>query len=499
MRSVHTAPATPALPLASFADLQTHLDSLGLFRMQPGLDRIAAVLERLRLKRPPFAVVQVAGTNGKGSTSTMLASLAQAHGLRVGLHTSPHFLSVRERIRVNGGMPGEATWLTLANRLLAAGGGCLSYFELVTVLAVMAFAEAKVHLAVMETGLGGSFDATTALEADLVVFTPFGLDHQAVLGPTLRDIARDKAGAIRQECPVVSAPQAPEAREEILRAARERQAPVLWLDSAWTGLTADLCLRLTGAHQKNNAALALAGWRRLRAFFGSAWGLEGETDGQGEGLPAPLTAREAAGLAAAHLPGRLQFVPPLAAAPPPPVNISAAPAGSGPKPPFMPSPLGWPALLLDGAHNTHAFAALGPALAGLEVKPGAVVFSCLEDKDPAELAPFLRALTNGPIFVPPVADNPRAMDPKALAVLIGPRAVPTPSLAEALRLAAAHMAERLPEAFAQSLPAPPRTKAPNSPAARGPCTHPPARPLLVCGSLYLLGQFYALRPDCLEA
>ena len=164
--------------------------------MRPGLDRMRAALDRLALRRPPCCVVQIVGTNGKGSTSTMLAALAQAHGLRVGLHTSPHFLSPRERVRLDGAMLPEERWLELANILMQRGGDDLSYFEFVTCLAVMAFAEADI--AVMETGLGGSYDATTALEADLVVFTPIDLDHQSVLGPFLKDIAADKAGATRE-------------------------------------------------------------------------------------------------------------------------------------------------------------------------------------------------------------------------------------------------------------------------------------------------------------
>ncbi|MDR1359397.1 MAG: bifunctional folylpolyglutamate synthase/dihydrofolate synthase, partial [Deltaproteobacteria bacterium] len=192
---------TGDLSFAGFPALEEYLGGLGLFRMTPGLARISAVLGRLGLIRPPYAVIQVVGTNGKGSASSMLASLARVHGLRAGLHTSPHFLSVRERIRINGAPAQEELWLHLAKRLMRSGGKELSYFEAVTALAAMAFAETGVQLAVMETGLGGSFDATTALAADLVLLTPFALDHQAVLGPTLKDIARDKAGAIRPRAP----------------------------------------------------------------------------------------------------------------------------------------------------------------------------------------------------------------------------------------------------------------------------------------------------------
>jgi dihydrofolate synthase/folylpolyglutamate synthase len=168
---------------------------------------------------------------------------------------------------------------------------------------------------------------------------------------------------------------------------------------------------------------------------------------------------------------RLQPVPALTAS-----EILALPEFH-PARTFLPSTLGWPPLLLDGAHNSHAFAALRGSLSQAGLVPASVIFACLEDKNPEEILPHLRALSPGPIFVPPIPDNPRAISPEILAGRIGPAAVPTASLEEALRRAAAHMAEGLPESFAGSRP---------------------DRPLLICGSLYLLGTFFALRPDCLE-
>ena len=456
----HTA-QTPFF--ADFAALSSYLDELGLFRMTPGLERITAMLERLGLHRPPFVVVQVVGTNGKGSTSTMLASLGRAHGLCVGLHTSPHFLTPRERVRVNDALLSENAWVDLANTLMQFGGKELSYFEFVTVLAVQAFAEAGADLAVMETGLGGSWDATTALAADIVVLTPFDLDHQAVLGPTLADIAADKAGAIRRGKPVTSAPQRPEAWAEITRAAQEKNAPLHEVAAGFplppTLGSEQFPMRLPGEHQFENARVALASWRQLlgsHIFSPSA----------GDAIAAAQSTknaeeREATALASAWLPGRMQRVPALA-----PVSSS-----------FVPCSLGWPPLLLDGAHNRHGLAALGLALARAEIAPAAVIFACLIDKDPVHILPHLRALATGPVFVPPIHHNPRAIPPEELAAIIGVNAVPTASLQEAIILAAEHMADRLPEAFAGMRP---------------------QNPLLICGSLYLLGEFYALRPDCLE-
>ncbi len=460
---------------ADFAALAAHLDNLGLFRMRPGLDRMQAVLDRLGLRRPPCCLVQVVGTNGKGSTSAMLAALAREHGLRVGLHTSPHFLSPRERVRLDGAMLPEDRWLELANTLMRHGGHDLSYFEFVTCLAIMAFAEADI--AVMETGLGGSYDATTALEADLLAFTPIDLDHQFVLGPFLKDIAADKAGAVRPGVPSFTAAQRPEAMAELARVSAERCSPLLDIPPALAPPDQTRYpLGLEGDHQRDNARLALAAWRYIRD--------NGPLSPEAyQRLNAALRRTELAdlegrALASAWLPGRFQRIPPLRGPlPAQPETTGETQATEATRAPHSPCALGWPPLLLDGAHNSHGLAALGHALARRNVAPAAVIFACLADKDTQTMLPHLRALATGPVFVPPIANNPRAMPPEDLAALIGLNAMPAASLSQALKLASAHMAERLPEAFAGQRP---------------------DNPLLVCGSLYLLAEFYALRPDCLE-
>ena len=416
-----------------------------------------AMLDRLGLRRPPYMVAQVVGSNGKGSTSVMLASLVQRHSLKVGLHTSPHFVSVRERVRVNGAMLPEHRWQELANTLMEHGGEELSYFEFVTSLSILAFAEECVDLAVMETGLGGMYDATTALAADVLLYTPIALEHQLVLGPRLKDIATDKAGAIRSGASVFSAVQQPEAMEQLERTARERAAP-LHVVSPLTELPDQtrFPMRLAGEHQHDNARLALTAWRHVRthpALSGTARQAlaEAEKNGAKESL-------EGHGLAEAWIPGRLQRVPPLPADP------------GSPR-------AGWPPLILDGAHNSHGMAALSRALANRGIAPAAVIFACLLDKDLKLLLPHLRVLATGPIYVPPIPDNPRALAPEELAAEIGLNAVPTRSLQEALDAASTHIADRLPESFSGKFP---------------------NNPLLICGSLYLLGEFYSLRPDTLQ-
>lgn len=459
---------TAAFP--DFAALESYLHGLGLFRMLPGLDRMHTMLERLGLQRPPYCVIQIVGTNGKGSTSTMMATLAEAHGLLAGLHTSPHFSSVRERVRLNGEPLDEERWRCLGNTLMRHGGRELSYFEFVTCLAVLAFAEAGADIAIMETGLGGSYDATTALAADLVVYTPIGLDHQNILGPFLKDIATDKAGAIRAGVPVVSCAQRPEAMEQITRISAERAAPLYEILAAEPVPDQQRYpLRLHGGHQLENARLALAAWRHIRN--------SGPLSATGrKKIAAALRAfgeetLEGRAVARAWLPGRLQEIAPVTA------DAWRTTAGTGAKDAYMPCPLGWPPLLLDGAHNSHGLAALGHALARSHIAPSAVIFACLADKDPQQMLPHLRILATGPVFVPPIADNPRALPPEELAALLGVNAVPVGSLQEALEAASAHMTDRLPEAFAGQRP---------------------HNPVLICGSLYLLGEFYALRPDCLK-
>jgi dihydrofolate synthase/folylpolyglutamate synthase len=460
MNTFHPHPPDGAPAFADAAALASHLERVGLFRMLPGLDRMAAVLESLKLRRPPYFLAQVVGTNGKGSVSTMLAALAREHGLSVGLHTSPHFLSVRERVRINGDLLDDDHWLRLANTLMRHGAESLSYFEFVTCLAALAFAEAGVDVAVMESGLGGRYDATTALAADVLIVTPISLDHQEILGHSLAEIAADKAGAIRPGTAVFTGVQPPEVMEELQRVSEARAAPLhLVSPSAALPDPGRYPLRLEGDHQRDNARLALAAWRHIRDMSVRAPGRERMAAAMRGAGKAALEGRALAG---AWLPGRFQRVAPL--------------SGTDRRLPYSPCPLGWPPLLLDGAHNAHGMAALGRSLALRRIAPAAVIFACLADKRPHSLAPHLRALALGPVFVPPIADNPRAMPPEELASIIGLNAVPTPSLQGALEAACALMASRLPEAFSGQ-------------EAR--------RPLLICGSLYLLAQFYSLRRDCL--
>ncbi len=390
------------------------MNDLGLFSMDLGLGRMEAFRAEAGLHDAP-PVVHVVGTNGKGSTSTFIESIARAHGLKTGLFTSPHFVTPRERIRVNGRILPREDWVRLANRLLSLScGSRLTYFEFQTSLAMLAFCDAGVDVAVMEAGLGGRFDATNVFDPFLTVFTPIGMDHEAVLGDTLEEIAQDKAGAMREGGFAVTARQKPGAMR-VLHAQAAKQGG-RFIRSEQSPLP-DCPLGLRGAHQRENARLALVAWQHLA---------------QGLGLP-PDAEAEATGLKQAFIPGRLQF-----------------------------AQLNGCEVILDGAHNAHALEALRDALDAEGVRPGAVVFGCMADKDIASMLGLLEAVTNGPIFVTR-ADWSRAASPENLAEALPGRAEALPDIRTALERALGEPG-----------------------------------PVLVCGSLYLLGDVYSLYPRLLN-
>lgn len=405
----------------TFADIEQHLATRGMFHMDLRLERMERVLEALKPRRVP-ACAQVVGTNGKGSTATFLASLARASGCTVGLFTSPHLANVRERIRLyspedGGRLLPEVDWVGPANAVMAAGGDVLTYFEFLTVLAARIFDEAGVDVAIYEAGLGGTHDATTVLDKDVLCITPVELDHEAVLGHTPEAIAHDKAGAMRPGVRVFSALQSQSVASILADTAQRCGAVLSVADEASPGFA----LGLSGGHQRINAGLAVEAWRYLAGLRG--W---------------PVSEHSlASGLASAWLPGRLHRIP---------------------------GRTGHPELIIDGAHNAHGLRALTRALGTLPEWPECLIFACMADKDLDAIIPLVRSIADGrTVFVPPVADCERAMPPAELARLIGRGARPMPSLPAALQAAES------------------------------------ARPALLCGSLYLTGEFYSLWPEYLNA
>jgi len=382
-----------------FASFQAYLDSLGMFHMDMGLSRIRRALKALGLEEPPAPSVQVIGTNGKGSTSTFLAQLFTTSGRTTGLYISPHFLSPRERILVDGAPLPEEMWRNAAEAVLSVSEDLspsrrLTYFELLTVMAAWLFRESSCQAAVFEAGLGGAHDATSALKHHLTAFTPIGMDHAAILGPTLADIARDKARAMRPDVPAVSADQEQKVSGILAETAHDVGAPLFFARDVAAGAEAHGAKwpdapAMPGPHQADNLRLALAAFHLLAV---------------GHGLREdPRLFACAARLA--FIPGRFQIIP---------------------------ADNGFPELILDGAHNGPGLICLARALASLNKNPRAVVFACLKDKDLAGMLPLARALTDGPIIVPGLDVPGRAMDPAALAAQIGGGTLCVPDTAAAL-------------------------------------------------------------------
>ena len=230
------------------------------FGIKLGLDKVQRLLRELDLPGKDQRIIHVAGTNGKGSVCAMIDSIGRAQGYRTGLFTSPHLVSYRERIRVDGEMIEEqetADGLNAIRQQIAGWDPHPTFFEITTALALDHFKKRNCELVVLETGLGGRLDATNALNPVVSVLTPIGYDHQAWLGNTLEEIAGEKAGIIKPRVPVVSAAQEPAAAKVIHARAAECDAPLEFI----TGPYATSAVGLAGAHQKQNASLAIAALR----------------------------------------------------------------------------------------------------------------------------------------------------------------------------------------------------------------------------------------------
>jgi dihydrofolate synthase/folylpolyglutamate synthase len=202
-------------------------------------------------------IIHVAGTNGKGSVCAMIDSICRAQGYGTGLFTSPHLVTFRERIRVNGEMISEdavAAGLARIRELVADWDPHPTFFEITTALALQHFARAKIDIVILETGLGGRLDATNAVPSNVSVLTPIDLDHQNWLGDSLDKIAGEKAGIIKAKTPVVSAAQPVDAEKVIRARAAECQAPLQFVNEPYEQSP----IGLRGAHQKQNAAIAIA-------------------------------------------------------------------------------------------------------------------------------------------------------------------------------------------------------------------------------------------------
>jgi dihydrofolate synthase/folylpolyglutamate synthase len=389
----------------TYAETLSYIYALGRFGMKPGLDRIARLLGALGNPQDAFAAVHVVGTNGKGSTASILASILSAGGYRTGLFTSPHLISFTERIRTDGHEIDEGSVARLAQRVMAAAPAESTFFEIITALAVLYFAETGVDIAVFEAGMGGRLDATNALKGALTLITPVSLDHTDYLGSRIAEIAREKAGICKAGNPVVSARQHPEAARVIVRHAKEigsslylcgEDFDACWeqgrLDYRGLGLSlGGLSAGLSGRYQSGNAALALAAAELL----------------SGAGFPLAPQAL-AAGLEKASWPGRMELFP------------------------------GEPRVLLDGAHNPAGALALAEALAEIPRNRLFMVAGVMGDKELSGILSPLLPLADTVFAVAPAIE--RALAASQLASFCreaGAAAKEAGSVAQGLALARA--------------------------------------------------------------
>ena len=354
----------------SESQAERHLRSLELFGMRFGLDRMRRMMTVLGSPQQRFETIHVVGTNGKTSTTRMIAAILERHGLRTGAYTSPHLSSYTERVQVGerdvesdefAQAVARAAWAAeRVNRTLAEDDH-VTQFELLTAAALWEMAERGVEVAVIEAGLGGRYDATNVIESRLTVLTNVGLEHTRWLGPTVRDIADEKLAVLEQGTTLVlGADLAPEALEVALRVAGERDAQIVQVPSDAPAVA----LLARGTFQQRNFALARAA--------GEAY-LHGEIREQ-----AVLDAAASTAVA-----GRLHVIE------------------------------GDPLIVLDGAHNPAAIKALVESLPEvLGGRPLAVVLGVLEDKDAAGMLGALLGVCERAWFTAP--DSSRALSPAVL-------------------------------------------------------------------------------------
>lgn len=379
-----------------YAQALDYLYRLQWHGIQPGLDRMRRLLALAGNPEKQFRSVHIAGTNGKGSTAAMAASVLMRQGYRTGLYTSPHLVDFSERIRISGVPVPEAEIVRLTGKLREAiGAGApeladeITFFEFTTALAFLYFAESKVDLAVVEVGMGGRFDATNLLAPLATAIVQIDLDHERYLGSTILEIAGEKGGIIKPETPVVTGASQPEVVALFENLARTKNAPLIRLGEEITvrELTADQApeaiqrflyrgkkervveISLLGRHQIGNAAVAVGILEQLQEK-GIALSEESVLHGMKE----------------ARWPGRLEVV--------------------------RRNPL----VLLDGAHNRSGARALGAFLNQIDPdRKGKhwLIAGILRDKPIAEIFEPLLPWADEVVLTRP--DIERAADPELLA------------------------------------------------------------------------------------
>ena len=377
----------------NFQESQDYLLSLGneVSAMKLGLGSIRRLLKELRDPQTLYPKVQVAGTNGKGSVCAFVNSMCLEAGINVGMYTSPHLTSITERIQIEGEDIAEndfariATMVREISEKLVADGELEfvpTFFEQVTAIALVAFAEAKVELAILETGLGGRLDATTAADAEFAVITRIDIDHQKYLGDTIEEIAAEKAAIIHAGSKVVLQHQARIVEQVIAGRCREVGVSPVWsteniivkrepdvlpaliatFATARSSYGNILLWNMLGEHQIENAALSIGVAECLKDA----------------GFAIDSTAIEL-GLETARHPGRLEFVDKF---------------------------------LLDGAHNIGGARVLRNFLDDFIHQPVTMIFGAMDDKNVSDIGEILFPKADNLILTK--AENSRALTPAVI-------------------------------------------------------------------------------------
>lgn len=364
------------------------------------LDRMKKLLSLLGNPHKKIATVHIAGTKGKGSTCTMLAKMLEANGYKVGLYTSPHVVSLHERIVVNSTMITESEMLGLLNRVhspverMAKTNETPTFFEIMTAMAFMYFSDKETDIAIIETGLGGRLDSTNVIEPKVVGITSLSLDHMQQLGKTIELIAQEKAGIFKKGVPIVTVPQDPGAMRVLKRHALATKAPMSvtghdidfsyrFESSREHGPHTRICVTtptskfehlrvpLPGEHQAVNCGLALAMLDKLKAH-----GYEIDDE------------KAINGLKNVSMTGRMEFI------------------------------CEDPRIMVDAAHNAASIKALVAAIGQhIPYDSMVVIFGCNSDKDIAGMLDQLQYGADKVIFTR--SNSPKAMYPQDLADMYG--------------------------------------------------------------------------------
>jgi len=322
-----------------------------------GLRNTELLLNALDNPEHAFQSVQIAGTNGKGSTAAMLDSICRAAGIKTGLYTSPHLVSITERIKISGAeitREDFAACATTVREVSEQLEALPTFFEQVTAIALLAFRKAHIELAILETGLGGRLDSTTAANAHIVAITQIALDHQDYLGNTIAGIAAEKAAIIRPGVrAVIGRQRYPEALEVLLERCKETGVTPILIDDDSRSLAERVTLSLRGRHQIDNAAVAI----HLAQLLD---------------IPHAAIVR---GLETTQHPGRLELIPHQ------------------------------PSFLIDGAHNPAGAESLRTYLDEFAQRPLTLVFGAMRDKQLDEIGEILFPVAD--VLVLTTVNNPR--------------------------------------------------------------------------------------------